>query len=485
MNPLREASKLLIAVFLFSEAACQPVSRAVEITVAVSGSMIHTPSRPFSSPMIAMTNPTTATDTSTPTLTPYPTFNIQDVKTRTPPVPAECPPEDPDHKTVVEKPDNEHLLEFIMRLDENVLKVLEAGASLRQAAAAFDRAFQTTGMLPLIDLTGDGVPEMIVYRAMFFTNVIGCAEGGYYRLLELDSGPGGMTVPRIELVEDMNLNATPDLIITYQVSTGGNSVVDILEWNGSRFVSRIQVSHGKNSPSTSRIAQALNWYEDYYSWMEIPVMNGRAEITVRDLDGNGTLELILADSGPGHLDTFFSYGPWRGKRMYFSWDGMHYLYYALEMDPPEYRFQAVQDADRFFLLREYDHAIRFYQDVISGKELEWWSPERMEFFSKLFDAKANRQPTPIPPPEDLTEYPRLVAYAALSQQHPSGTEGHPYVVLAERFHAEFRSSGDPISACKSVVEYATADAEILAPLGDKRHGMQSHMYFPEDFCPFP
>jgi hypothetical protein len=407
----------------------------------------------------------------------------------------------------VESPDQDHLIDFVSRLDEHVMEILKQGASLRQTADAFDRAFQTEGMLPLVDLTGDGIEEMIVYRFMFFTTIIGCVDGGYQRLLELDSGPGGMTVPRIAAVEDMNLNGTPDLVVTYQVTTGWNSVVDILEWNGTSFPSLIQSSHGENASTTSRLARALDWYGDYFSDNPVPIMRGGAEIDISDLDGNGTKELIISDNGPAHWVTFFSYGPWRGKTMYFGWDGLHFLHYRLEMDAPEYRFQAVQDGDRFFLLGEYDRARSAYQAAMFSEVLEWWSPERMEFFSKLFDARASGSRTPVPPEEDETEYPKLAAYAGyrlillnavrgdigsaeglyadLLKDHPHGSDGYPYVILADRFLENYRATGDPARACEQVVEYAQSAEGLLAPLGDSNHGGQSHIYEAADLCPFP
>jgi hypothetical protein len=50
---------------------------------------------------------------------------------------------------------------------------------------------------------------------------------------------------------------------------------------------------------------------------------------------------------------------------------------------------------------------------------------------------------------------------------------------------EYQSSADLEIACKKVVEYVSANEELLQYLGNSHDGFQSHSYIPEDVCPFP
>jgi hypothetical protein len=361
----------------------------------------------------------------------------------------------------------------------------------------------------LTDLTGDGVPELIVHQ-IFDMVVISCEEGKYKVILDYSTAlDGGLSSPSIVTIQDMNLNRIPDVVLAYSATTGGNTVVDILEWDGVQFNSLIQANHGVNSSTTSILAKTLYWYSSsFHNWYasNTPVMEGYADIDIRDVDKNGTKELILTDKGPGHWDTLFNFGPWRGKQVTFKWDGVHYLYSSLEIDPPIFRFQAVQDADRLFLLGEYDNALKLYQDVIFDDKLEFWSLEKMAFIRDSYFAKANGEATPIPPQSNNDEYLSLAAYArfrillhhlsrgwisdanttytTLIEKFPEGTTGSQFADMATILWSEYQKTNSLEQSCLPVIDYVKSHPEILAPLGDDEHGFQSHIYVAEDVCPF-
>jgi hypothetical protein len=449
----------------------------------------------------------TSTPSPSPTTTPYPTFELSQVKTRTPSPPAKCPPENPELQ-----------LSLDVSLDTNpgdyvdfIQQAFDEGATIQQVAKEFNEFFSqyygAKEYLSLIDLNGDRIDELVVYWLNNMV-ILGCHEGK--NLILLDYGfdnPTIMTQPQITYVEDMNLNGIPDVVIEYPITTGWDSVVDILEWNGSEFVKLIQTDHGENSRMTSHLARALFWYNEPGSFIPeltgAPIMNSSANIEVSDLDGNFTKELILTDSGPVHPATLYDYGPWRGKQVTFTWDGIHYLYSDLKIEPAEYRFQAVQDADRQFLLGNYDEALALYRDVIFNGELEWWTEERRYY---IFNVAMNQPVDKIPEPNP-DEYPSLEAYSryrimlhhvvhgwnndaeivyhTLQGKFPEGVVGHEYTKLANLFWNEYAKSNNIESACALVVDYATSNMDILNVLGGWGHGSQSHRYIPEDLCPFP
>lgn len=373
--------------------------------------------------------------------------------------------------------------------------------------------------LDLRDLTGDGVPELAVSQYMSLV-VIGCKNGQFEIILDYVDSSSWVGGPSIYLVEDMNLNGVPEVVTQNTQTTGGNTAVQIFEWNGVELVSLIKGDHGSNSQKTSRIARTLYWYERYWigassytdfpeEILEItsPAMNGGASISISDIDGNGSKELILADSGPGHWDTVYNFGPWRGKEVIFQWDGLHFLYSALEMDPPEYRYQAVQDADRHFLMGEYEKALELYQQVIFDNELEWWSPERMDFIAEeAFYYSESGDPTPVAPPIDLNEYENLAAYAryrivlhylaggflpdaqivydTLLEKFPSESVGYRYAEMATLLMSSYRDPASLAAACAQVVDYVRDYPEVLDLLGSSDHGLQDHNYEHIDVCPF-
>jgi hypothetical protein len=234
-------------------------------------------------------------------------------------------------------------------------------------------------------------------------------------------------------------------------------------------------------------------------------MNGVAQILVFDTDLNGTKELVLADNGPQHWDTLYNYGPWRAKRATFNWDGLHFLYSSLELAPPTYRFQALQDADRFFLLADYDQALTLYRQVIFDSELEWWTAERMQYIWYQRFGEDSGLPPPEPPLPNPDEYPSLAAYARYRialhhmargwlQDAETVLDGlvsefgtHPsadaYVDAALLLWDSHQQSLDLSAACQRVVRYFEDNTHLLEVLG-RGHGLQSHAYVPIDTCPF-
>ena len=445
----------------------------------------------------------------TPTITPYPTFDLAQVTPRAPLPTAVCPVEDPDLDVVVDRSSITGSDTYV----DTVWQLIDEGASLRQIAAAFDEALQAENVLPMVDLTGDNVAELIVVAGYYMIG-FGCQNGEYADLLRYGMDNGWFTAGGIVSVEDMNLNGIPDVVIMYRVTTAADQVVNILEWDGTQFVSLIQANHGIDSPDTSLPARILYWYENEWWWYSdhypgsnmLPEMNGPAEVEVRDLDGNGTLELIVTDNGPIHYDTLHSYGPWRGKQVIFTWDGLHYLYSGLEMAPPVYRFQAVQDADRYFLMGDYERALGLYQEAIFSDQLAWWSVDLRGHLDEIRYAEGHGNPTPTPIPPDPNEYPTLAAYSryrimllhiargdmesartvydTLLEKYPAGEVGYEYAHIAALFWTTYEGTESLALSCASVTVFIDADPSVLNALYSWYQGMQSHAYTAEDICPF-
>jgi hypothetical protein len=444
----------------------------------------------------------TSTPTQRLTRTAYPTLQIDQIITVTPGSPAECPVENPDLQLSFDS--------FFENFTytESIQQAFDEGATLQQVAQALNQAFfndyNRQGDYPLMDLTGDGIEELVVHENMSIV-IYGCHNGENTILLNYDLLERMPWFLRMLFVEDMNLNGQLDIVIRYGITSGVNAVVDILEWDGTEFVSLIKANHGQDSSTTSLLARTLYWYEHIFDSfdvdVDVPIMNNGAYVEVKDVDGNSTKELVLTDRGPSHPDSYWNMGPWRGKRVVFSWDGVHFLYSDLEMEPPEYRFQALQDADRLFLLERYDESLSLYQNVIFADDYEWWTFDRQMYLMNLSMGYEMESPKPDP-----AEYPSLAAYAryrivlhhlvrgwtgaaegayaTLVERFPEGTVGHGFAEMAELLWTEYQMSADVEIACAKVVEYVYEHQDLLEYLG-QNNGSQSHIYIPEDVCPFP
>jgi hypothetical protein len=341
------------------------------------------------------------------------------------------------------------------------------------------------------DLTGDGIPEIAV-RDMHL-NILGCADGKYQVWLT-QNAIWAFSAPEIFSFTDMNLDGFPDVVI-YDPSAcgmGGEcSGVAVYEWKGQGF----------QSLTPSKYSDGIGMW-------------GYSTVQVKDIDGNGTQELITSGNIPITLE-YFTGGPWRVQTDTYMWNGSVYALYRTEYSPPEYRFQAVQDGDRATLQGEYDKAIGFYQQAIFSKTLKWWSLERHDYELAAEEMAWGGTPTPLPQPVmDPAEYSHLAAYArfrimlldvrrglqseartaydGLQMTFPAGHSGHVYAEMATVFWMQYQATPDIQQACAKVHEYAIGhQEEILHYLGDPLdyyyhgyHGSQSLQYQASDLCPF-
>jgi hypothetical protein len=336
------------------------------------------------------------------------------------------------------------------------------------------------------DITNDTIPEFSIRLVAFY--VFGCKNGKYEKTFELPPD-GYLRPPGIYAVKDNNRNGIPEMTLLTGVWSQGGHAYQIYEWNGEKFYNLI-----------------LSEYEGYPDEGEIWV-EATGEIHYEDIDHDLLNELIL-DSGIPVWETYISGFPWRNKRTYYEWNGRNYIPAYHTFTSPEFRFQAIQDADLATKQSEFDKALSLYQDAIFRDKLADYSPEIHRNLQEQWMIKIPHldSPTPTPYPNDPTEYPQLAAYAyyrimllhfargyesdamivfnTLQQKFPKVNPGYPYVEMASTFMKEYQSTHSMTIACGVAIQYAAKNPEILIPLGSDFHGWQSHIYKPEDVCPF-
>lgn len=332
------------------------------------------------------------------------------------------------------------------------------------------------------DLTNDGVPEFALRTRTF--DIFGCYQGNYITFFSQPTIDAYLTPYKLVNWADNNRNGLPELTFLSGFETQGGRSYEVFEWDGNEF-------------------QSLIPNEPYQPYLSLHAKNSGIEY--RDLDGDYIKELI-ATVGIPVWEIYYSGLPWRNESRYFRWNGVHYVYAWNEYDPPEYRFQAVQDADLATERGNYERAIELYREAIFSDLLEWWSPERRTYYQVLFGAELAMESTPTPIAPETNEYYQLSAYARfrilvlytflgwdqeariifdeMLEKYPLENPGFPYIEMAKAFIEEYEDAGQINLACSRAIDYATSHPEVLIPLGSEYHGWQSHIYAAQDVCIF-
>jgi hypothetical protein len=285
-----------------------------------------------------------------------------------------------------------------------------------------------------------------------------------------------------EIVEDANKNGVPEVLFSKSRCelSGCSGELKVVEWND-------------NTLTTVLYESELGTFYD--------------EVKIEDLDNDGINEFFWSGNTP--LEGSWNWevgGPWRSETRIYKWNGTTFAPEPVKYSLPKFRFQALQDSDRYILENKYADALSLYQEVIDNNGLEWWSPERNSQQHDIALTIGTNLPTPTLIPPDPTEYPRLAAYAyyrimllhlaqgqeaeaAFTYQTLQETFGNdpyaaPYVKMATEFWKSYQSTRRMYVGCAAAIQNAVEHPEILIPLGSDYHGWQSHIYEPADVCPF-
>ena len=448
-----------------------------------------------SSPLPTATPTRTALPSTTPTasITPLPTipiftptFDVSTIVTVTPVPKAECP-----QVVKIENPDLS-FFDFSFEQqenrgkdEENILNFLNNYGPRPLVKALQSQGDTINKDYAFLDLTNDEVQEFAVRAGAFY--IFGCRKGIYETLLILP--PDGYLMPLIIFsTKDNNRNGIPEITLLTSIQSQGARTYQLFEWNGDNF-HNLLVSEYQDSPEAGEI------------YVEVT-----GNIFYQDSNHDAVNELIL-DSGIPLWTTYRDGLPWRNKRTIYQWNGQSYAPTHYEFATPEFRFQAIQDGDLATNQSEFDKALSLYQDAIFSDKLKYYSTDIQKNLQDNWMAQVeNARPTPTPYPSDLTEYPRLAAYAYyrimlvhLVQGHESDANtvyntlqekfsndqyGRSYVEMATAFWDVHQSTHKMYDGCAAAIQYAAEHPDILIPLGSDYHGWQSHQYKPEDVCPF-
>ncbi len=342
-------------------------------------------------------------------------------------------------------------------------------------SGAYDRG----GQVLKVDVTGDGVPEVLVDAydnqqetpQRFF--IFGCQAGAYRALATLTSRDSGQRYD-FPLIEDMNRDGLPEIVVAYRSGRAPNVYLTVLifEWDGHDFTNLMAADD--------------------------TLVNATYE--VRDVDHDGTLGLVMSGgqmvSPDGSLIP-----PTRETVQTWAWNRQKFVRTSVEegFAAPVYRFQAVREGDAAARAGELGLALALYDQAIMDETLLPWNPAWLQMAVAGLGTPAAPSPDPEERPrlETYTRYRIGVTYAVqgftqeaeveftLLQNSVPSPSGRPYAQLAEAFWQEYRIRQDIGAACSRAIEYARAHPdEILVPLGSRFYGSSYPDYAPEDICPF-
>ena len=296
----------------------------------------------------------TASITPLPTIPTFtPTFHARTIVTVTPAPAAECPkinsglqPDlDLPERLTIESP-------FVENFDDRFLGYVINGGDYRKVREEI-RNFNEKSELdltfePIIqDITEDSVPEIIFGDFDVFpaVHIFSCLQGKYEDFVPLTAADTAWPITFYGLF-DLNANGIPEVLLH------SRNWIGIFEWNDENFTFL-----NPNMDETGEVA-----YE------------------FQDIDNNQTKEVILKRGYPH--ESWFEF-PWRRFTKVFTWDGQLFIEQSKDFAQPEYRFQAIQDADSYVLVGRYDKAMSLYHDAIFNKELDWWSKEKMGYLMNV------------------------------------------------------------------------------------------------------
>jgi len=404
-----------------------------------------------------------------PTLTPTLGVRI----TRTPALGQTCPVVS-GKSAVISMPTDKFFDDKYNFVPDPIVAYLNTTGSVDGLKAALETLnFFFRNKVSTVDVTGDGVPEVLLDLTFkpFYGSVLlvlGCRNGAYVTLLNMPTGDqskdmeldGTHNFSGIRFVQDLNGNGVRDIVFDEINNLGahgyGSLDYQILEWNGSTLVDLAD----QNQIGSSAITQS----------------DASSASTLRD-HGNGTQELVLP-AVPGKYSYYGGSDAERTREYIYAWNGAHFTQYCWRYtEPPKYIADAAMDGDNESSCRHFDAAQRAYQSLIYDTVLLPWN--NLEDFGG-YNSCCVVNPTLVPDPnerivlEAYVRYRIILLHAVqnekqaaaadfdiLTKKYSAGQPGFLFVGLARAFMDTYSASNGVTTGCQSAITYVRAHLEIF------------------------
>jgi hypothetical protein len=341
---------------------------------------------------------------------------------------------------------------------QGVLGYLQDGGGISDLREALRVRWEALGENSFVrddvDLTGEGENEIVIGytpNKAGMLLIIGCSDGQY--VVRYSFLTGTQDAPRLNYLGDIN-NAVPAEFI---------------------FANRVCVDADNCDFDT----QVLAWdrLNGRFNNLLDSTLITRQPIELTDIDNDIVGELVVNLRSRGTSVT----GPLRTGVNIWDWNGTSYTLSIIQLDPPRYVVQVVQEGDKLFSQLRMAEAVQTYSSILDDTELRLWFNDEEPLLKSY---ALYRMALGLAYLSDA----RLVDLATrLNTDFPitaeTSIEALPvYALLAYRFLDSLQVNPDLHSACVDVLALLAERPDALNLLN--RYGSRSPVYSALDLCPF-
>jgi hypothetical protein len=301
------------------------------------------------------------------------------------------------------------------------------------------------------DFTGAGQADVILSYAAPDEGgtllVMGCANGAYNLRYQISTGG---TPPQIISTGDLNADTRPDLLFSAETCAADNP-------DDCAFRTQLITFDA----ASGRFVSLLNG-----------TLSSAAAPATRDIDDDRVQEIVVRSDFDGNRAT----GPLRTGTYIYDWNGVTFTLSIVQLDPPRFKIQVLQEADRAFNRQEFESAIGLYNQAELDTGLRFWFNDEQGLLSsyafyRLVLAYAYIEDERL-----------LPTYQAATQPFPDPASAPIYITLLNTFWNALQVTGNLNSACREVQAIIGTRPEALELLN--RYGSRSPTYTAADLCPF-
>jgi hypothetical protein len=254
--------------------------------------------------------------------------------------------------------------------------------------------------------------------------------------------------PQIIWAGNLNSNPPNDLLFTTQQCSSPKDCAyqtQLATWDGTlgRFISLLNGAISSEKPPT-----------------------------VQDIDNDRVTEVVVHLDNPGNADT----GPLRTGVKIYDWNGTAYVLSIIQLDPPRFRIQVVQEADKALGRLDGKAALPLYQLALDDQNLRpWTNDEPTVLHSYILYRLLLTQAF-------LEDKNLLSTYQRIANEFPDPAARPIYAALADTFWNGLQATNNLHSACQQVQAIIQTQPEAVNSLN--RYGSRSPTYTAQDVCPF-
>ncbi|MEP6987947.1 MAG: hypothetical protein ABI970_20265 [Chloroflexota bacterium] len=302
-----------------------------------------------------------------------------------------------------------------------------------------------------VDFTGEGTPDVLM-------SYVAPDDGGTLTILSCVAG---------------------QYTILYQAVVGGDApqIIDVADINADSKPDVLFDSYGCSSDDKKNCTyrtQLITWQAEdgqFISLLNGPIISSEP-LTFKDVDNDRIQELVVKLTDTGNAST----GPLRTGINIYDWNGTGYVLSIVQLDPPQFLIQVVQEGDSNFARQAMDKAIPLYQQALTSTSLRFWLNDEPTYiksyiYYKLLLAQAYADDKGL-----------LTTFQTALAAYPDPNNAPVYVAMINSFWNGFQVTNNLHSACQEVQAIINTRPDAIGLLN--RYGNRSPVIAAQDLCPF-